>query len=242
MTTPRWTVSSLRRQSTSPWQAIPTCWERREKSGNVYHIGQNTGFSIFVDTGSEVIGCGGYPGLTDRLAKFREETGNFRPLRYQVVTHHHQDHLGGIDEALALGATLVTVDFTVPVIRKTSRLEPGDGRFLTVNERLTLGEGRGRVEIYDVSTNHSASNLLFYVPSVEALFMADHFGGPFADGVPVANTNTVSMAEALEPLDLDISRVVTAHNARVYTGRDFEASVRAYRDYDCPDDRPLCSR
>ena len=32
-----------------------------------------------------------------------------RPLRYQVVTHHHSDHLGGIGEALDLGATLVTV-------------------------------------------------------------------------------------------------------------------------------------
>ena len=74
------------------------------------------------------------------------------------------------------------------------------------------------------------------------LFMADHFGSPFAEGVPTANSNTASMARALEPLDLDINRIVTAHNARVFTGRDFEASVRAYRDYDCPDDRPLCSR
>ena len=211
-------------------------------SGNVYHIGQNAGFSIFVDTGSEVIGCGGYPGLTQRLEKFREETGNFRPLRYQVVTHHHQDHLGGIDEALTLGATLVTVDHTVPVIRENSQLSPGDGRFLAVNERMTLGDGKGQVELYDVSTNHSASNLLFYVPSTRTLFIADHFGGPFAEGVPTANSNTVSMAEALKPLDLDFNRVVTAHNARVYSGRDFNASVKAYRDYDCPDDRPLCSR
>ena len=211
-------------------------------SGNVYHIGQNGGYSIFVDTGSEVIGCGGYPGLTDRLARYREETGSFRPLRYQVVTHHHQDHLGGLDEALSLGATLVTVDHTVPVIRDNSQLNPEDGRFLTVNERMSFGDGRGEVELYDVSTIHSASNLLFYVPSVRTLFIADHFGGPFADGIPAANPNTVSMSEALAPLDLDINRVVTAHNARVYTGRDFEASVKAYRDYDCPDDMPLCSR
>jgi hypothetical protein len=47
---------------------------------------------------------------------------------------------------------------------------------------------------------------------------------------------------ALEPLDLDFRREVTAHNARVYSDREFYDSVKAYRDYDCPDDRPLCSR
>jgi glyoxylase-like metal-dependent hydrolase (beta-lactamase superfamily II) len=209
---------------------------------NVYHIGQNAGYSIFVDTGREIIGCGGYPGLSQRLERFREETGSHRPLRYQVVTHHHQDHLGGVDEALGLGATLVTVADTVPVIQAASQLSPESGRFLNVNSRMTLGEGNDRVELYDVSTIHSASNLLFYVPGTRTLFIADHFGGPYAEGVPTANRNTVSMAEALEPLDLDFRKLVTAHGARVYTNGDFEASVKSYRDYDCPDNLPLCSR
>jgi flavorubredoxin len=130
----------------------------------------------------------------------------------------------------------------VPVIEAASQLSPESGRFLNVNNRMTLGEGKNRVELYDVSTIHSASNLLFYVPSTRTLFIADHFGGPYAEGVPTANRNTVSMAAALEPLDLDFRRVVTAHNPRVYTNGDFEASVKSYRDYDCPDNLPLCSR
>jgi flavorubredoxin len=89
---------------------------------------------------------------------------------------------------------------------------------------------------------HSRSNLLFYVPATRTVFMADHFGSPYAEGVPAATRNTVSMAEALEPLELNYNRIVTAHNARVYTARDFERSVQSFRDFDCPDDRPLCSR
>ncbi len=211
-------------------------------ASNVYHIGQNGGYSIFVDTGNEVVGCGGYPDLRGRLAKFQDAIGSHKRLAYQVVTHHHNDHLGGIDEALSMGATLVTVEDTVDVIRDTSQLEPESGRFLTVNDRMTLGDGSSRVELYDVATVHSRSNLLFYVPSTRTLFMADHFGSPYAEGVPAANRNTVSMAEALEPLDINYSRIVTAHNARVYTARDFERSVESFRDFDCPDDRPLCSR
>ena len=210
-------------------------------ASNVYHIGQNAGYSIFVDTGSEIIGCGGYPGITQRLAKFREESGSHRPLRYQVVTHHHQDHLGGINEALELGATLVTVGNNIEPITEAVTAAPESGRFLTVNGRMTLGSGDGRVELYDVSTIHSVSNLLFYVPSSRTVFMADHFASPYEKGTPAANRNTMSMSEALEPLDLNFNKIVTAHGARVFSARDFSNSVKAFRDYDCPDDRPLCS-
>ena len=211
-------------------------------SDNVYHIGQNGGYSVFVDTGSEIVGSGGYPGLSQRLDRFREETGSHRPLRYQVVTHHHSDHLGGIGEALDLGATLVTVTDNVEAVTDASGREPESGRFLSVNKRLTLGSGDRRVEIYDVPTIHSASNLLVYVPAVRTLFMADHFGSPYAKGVPVANGNTMSMAEALGPLKLGYSTIVTAHNARVFNARDFQASVANYSEFTCPQDRPICPR
>ncbi|MEP5764156.1 MAG: MBL fold metallo-hydrolase [Halieaceae bacterium] len=211
-------------------------------AANVYHVGQNGGYSIFVDTGSEVIACGGYAGLSQRFDRFQSESGSHRPLRYQVVSHHHQDHLGGVDEALSLGATLVTVEGNIEPILDVSKLKPESGRFLTVNQRMTLGSGKGRVELYDVSTVHANSNLLFYVPATRTLFMADHFGTPYAEGVPVASRNTVSMEEALQPLDINFNKVVTAHGARVFSSRDFTSSVKAFRDYDCPEDRPLCSR
>ncbi len=209
---------------------------------NVYHIGQNGAYSIFVDTGREIVGCGGYAGLRQRLARFREETGSHLPLGYQVVSHHHVDHLGGMPEALDLGATLVTVSANIDPITEAAKREVESGRFLTVNERMTLGEGNGRVEIYNVSTLHSVSNLLVYVPSARTVFMADHFNSPYEKGVPVANANTMSMNAALEDVDIGYKKIVTAHGARVFSAGDFSASVKAYRDYDCPDDRPLCSR
>lgn len=209
---------------------------------NVYHIGSNGGYSIFVDTGSEIVGCGGYAGLTDRLARFRQETDNHKPLGHQVVSHHHNDHLGGVGEALDLGARLVTVPANVEPISEAANRDIEPGRFLTVDGRMTLGSGKNRVEVYEVSTLHSVSNLLFYIPATRTVFMADHFGSPYKEGTPVANRNTMSMAQALEPLSLSFNKVATAHSARIYSDRDFDNSVKAYRDFDCPDDRPLCSR
>jgi glyoxylase-like metal-dependent hydrolase (beta-lactamase superfamily II) len=211
-------------------------------SKGVYHVGQGNGFSIFVDTPDGVIGCGGYAGLAQRFERFQQESGSHRPLRYQVVSHHHTDHLGGMGEALDMGAMLVTVPDNIEPIKQASDRDPESGRFLTMGERMTLGSGDQRVELYNVSTTHANNYLLFYVPGVRTLFMADHFNTPYEEGAPVANLNTVSMNEALEPLDINYKKIVTAHGARVYSTGDFVASVKAYRDFDCPQDRPLCSR
>jgi glyoxylase-like metal-dependent hydrolase (beta-lactamase superfamily II) len=132
-------------------------------SDSAYHIGQNGGFSIFVDVGDYIVAAGGYPGLNARFDRFKEETGIHKPLKYQVITHHHADHLGGVNEALELGATLVTVAENVETIRDATDREIADNQFLNVDHRLTLGSGRQSVEIYEVSTIHAASFLVTYV-------------------------------------------------------------------------------
>ena len=55
-----------------------------------------------------------------------------------------------------------------------------------------------------------------------------------------AGASTTSMA--LEPLDRENNPMPVAPGARVYNARDFDNTVQRYRDYDCPDDRPLCAR
>ena len=209
-------------------------------SGDVYHIGQGSGFSLFVDTGNGIVAAGGYPGLSQRLQRFREETGSHQPLAYQVVTHHHQDHLGGIGEALDLGARLVTVSGNVATIKRDTRRDPESGRFLTIDQQVTLGSGSNRVEVYEVSTLHAASYLLVYTPGSRTLFIADHFGGPYAEGVPTANRNTVSLHRALAPLKLNYNKVVTAHNGRVYSARDLDRSVAEFEERECPPGHSLC--
>lgn len=211
---------------------------------HAYHIGQGNAYSIFVDTGTELIASGGYAGLRERLSKYREESGNYRALGYLVVSHHHSDHLGGLGEALELGATLVTVagnhEAIAEAIAAAGHGGAGNGRFLDVHERLSFGTGQRRVELYDVSTIHSYSNLLFFLPGERVLFMVDHFGTPYATGVPTANENTVSRAKALEGLDGEVSRIVTAHGARIFSMRDFKQAVSDYQMFECPPGRKLC--
>ena len=45
---------------------------------------------------------------------------------------------------------------------------------------------------------------------------------------------------ALEKLDLDIKKIATAHNARIFTMKEMKASVAAYAPVGCANDRPVC--
>lgn len=209
-------------------------------SDEIYHIGQNGAYSLFIDAGDQVIAVGAYQGLSERLSAFRDVTNNHQPMTYQVVTHHHQDHIGGIDEALDSGAKLVTVMQNAAVLKDASQRGLTDALLLLVNQRLDLGRGNSAVQLHDVSTAHAASNLVVYVPATRTLFLADHFGGGFTEGAPTATANTVSMAAALAPLELNVKNIVNAHDPRVYTKREFDASLTSYTYFECPADRPLC--
>jgi glyoxylase-like metal-dependent hydrolase (beta-lactamase superfamily II) len=210
-------------------------------ANGVYHIGQGAGFSLFVDTGDGIIAAGGYPALQARYDRFKKEADNHKPLTYQIVTHHHADHLGGLAEAAAAGAKLVTVEENVQTIRDAINPVPGDSQFLKITNRATFGDGNKRVEIYEVATIHAASFLVTYVPAERLVFIADHMGSPYKKGTPTANLSTVTMHAALKALDLDIRKIATAHNARIFSWNDMEQSVKDYAPENCAAKRSICT-
>lgn len=209
-------------------------------SDRAYHVGQSGAFTLFVDTSMGTIAAGGYAGLQGRFEHFQTESNKYKPLTYQVVTHHHNDHIGGVAEGIALGAKLVTVEENVQEIKNGTTPTPKDRNFHTIKSRATFGDGRDRVEVYEVSTIHAASFLVTYVPAAKTVFIADHMGSPYAKGTPVANQSTVDMLAALEALNIDIAKIATAHNARIFSMQDMRASVAAYKPNICAGDRPIC--
>ncbi|MEX0299412.1 MAG: MBL fold metallo-hydrolase, partial [Kordiimonas sp.] len=211
----------------------------KELAEGVYFSGQNGGFSVFVDAGDHYVGSGGYPALPDRLKAVQDLAGNEKPLRDQIVTHHHSDHLGAMNEIAEMGANVVTVDEQVDTIKGQLYNPVEDSRFVRVNGKQSFGNGK--VEVYDISTVHSDHYLLFYVPSAKLVFSADHFGTNLETGLPPANKNMVTFRHAVEALNLDIDGFLSAHNVRVLTMDDLRNATDGYTEASCPTGFDICA-
>ncbi len=211
----------------------------RDLGQGIFYVGQNIGFSIFVDAGDHYVASGGYAALTQRFEALQEHTGTEKPLRYQIVTHHHSDHVGGMGEAVALNASLITVAEHVAPIQASLESPLADDRFMLVDGRATLAGGK--IEVFDIGTAHSNHYLLVYLPELNLVFSADHFSTALEEGLPPANKNMTTFRTAVEALNLDIDGFLGAHGPRMLTMSDLRRATDGYREVVCPNNAAICS-
>ena len=126
-----------------------------------------------------------------------------RKLCYVVPTHHHGDHIGAATALLAAapGATLVVA----PGARAlAARLAPG-ARFETVDDRVTLGEGDARMEIFRLTGSQHVDEMLFaYFPARQIAYEAD-----LTDYVLASKR----LHQFLEQKNLPVEKIFGAHNS-----------------------------
>jgi hypothetical protein len=145
-------------------------------------------------TNDGLVGAGGYSGLTNRLQTYHRKSGNHYLLAYQVVTQHHRDHLVGIGEAATMGAKLFTPASNFEVIEEgVTDHELEDSDFVAVTSRMTISEGKDRVELYEVSTARPYAYLVVYVPTEKLIFIVDHMGSRFKQGPPDSGVDRFSL-------------------------------------------------
>lgn len=211
-----------------------------EKIGdNIYYVGQGGARSVFIDAGDYYVATGGYAGLQARYDAVKEAADNDKPLRYQIVTHHHSDHIGGMADAAALGANFVTVESHKPVVQGQFENPLGEERFVLVNGEANFADGD--VVVKDISTEHSSQYLLVYLPDVKMAFIADHFGTNLVEGLPAPTVHMVGLRKALEETGLEIEAFLDAHGARRLTMADLRKATEGFTLDMCPGNRPICS-
>ena len=205
-------------------------------SENAHLVGTGNAYSLFVDAGDHIIAVGGYAGLQTRFDAYQQAASHDKPLRYQVVTHHHTDHLGGMAEAFALGATFITPENAIANLT-TAAGEP------IPNDRLQIIDGMmmvGPLEIYDIWTSHAESYALAYLPDAKTVFQADHYNGTYSDGPSPAGSGAVTLHNAIQGLELDVNTLLSAHGRKAISWSAFEAAVTAYDPASCPSGRAIC--
>ena len=205
-------------------ELTPDLLSRQEVADGVWLIGGNGTYAMFVDMGDHVFAAGGAAGIPDRIASLREVVGD-KPIRYGMMTHHHFDHVVGVQPYEAEGATVIAAKAHEAIVRRAAA-DADTLKLKTVEGRMTL-EGENRtVEIIDIGpTAHTEHLLVAYLPEEGILFEADHFSLPRVGPIPPAVESTRSFAAALRRLELDVQKLLSAHSPMIATMDDLQTAV-----------------
>ncbi|MCP4144860.1 MAG: hypothetical protein GY752_06185 [bacterium] len=209
-----------------------------EISEGIHLTGIGEAYTMFVDAGEYVIGVGGYSGLADRFTAYQKATQTEKPLRYQIVTHHHTDHLPGLADAFELGATLISPANAVDVVTTAVGGDIVEDRLVILEGKLTIGP----VEIYEINTNHSESFALTFVPRAGIAFATDHYDALYAgDTLTFADLRAVSLRGAIEDIGITVNFLLSSHGRKAAPWSEFVAATDAYNKSElCAFNRPIC--
>ena len=195
----------------------------QEIDEGVFLIGGNGTYALFVEMSDHVVAIGGTRTVEVSIAEMRKEIAD-KPIKYGVLTHHHNDHVPGAAAYAEEGATIVTFRENEAVVRTAAGDENAKLEF--VEDRMTLTDGDKKIELYNIGpTPHAENMLIAYLPEEGIIFEADHFPQPANGVIPPAVPATIAFAEALDKLDLKYSKIVGAHSARAATPADLQTAL-----------------
>jgi glyoxylase-like metal-dependent hydrolase (beta-lactamase superfamily II) len=160
-----------------------------------------------------------------------------KPIKYLVVTHHHDDHSGGARAFMAEGATLVTTPGNVSYFEKmanaTRTIEPDalsrNPRKPSIeavqNKKRVFSDDKHAVEVYDIGPSpHAKEMLVVYLPQEKIIFQGDLLILPNGSAVNPANETTVHFADWLSKSGLDVDKIIGVHG-RTGTPADLRRAV-----------------
>ncbi len=151
------------------------------------------------------------------------------PIKYAIITHYHPDHYYGAKTYKDLGATIIAHEKLLEFYRSgdaQQTLQAQKERFKglfdkvvlvppdrTVKDRLTLKVGGKTFELISMTTAHTNSDLVVYMPEEKVLFAGDLL---YMNRIPFMgdrNASSKGWVEALRKIrDMDIKVVLAGHN------------------------------
>lgn len=147
-----------------------------------------------------------------------------KPIKYVAVTHHHDDHAGGIRTYIAEGATLialpgekaffekvVTSKFTIDPDSLTLNPQPLKLEMIEKGKRV-LTDGATTIELIDIGPGgHTDEMLVAYLPNEKLIFQGDLLNRPANNDPATINATTVHFTAWLDKSGLAVDRIIGVH-------------------------------
>jgi glyoxylase-like metal-dependent hydrolase (beta-lactamase superfamily II) len=163
---------------------------------------------------------------TASALRLMRETVPNKPIRFVAVTHHHDDHAGGLRGYLAEGITLVTTPGNLNFLRSSLRapftIRPdayarsgrrGGSVDFVENGKAVFTDGTRTIELHDIGPGpHAQEMLVAWLPKEKILFQGDLLNRP-ADGTLLpANDTTAHFSEWLKKSGLPVEQIIGVHS------------------------------
>ena len=212
----------------------PANLEVQKVKDNVYVVkggGANT--AVFLTSTSAVVVDAKNPGWGNALlAKIKTFTD--KPVTLVVNTHTHADHTGG-NLDLPASVEIASHENAKQQMARMAPFAAANGRGLptrTFTDRLTIGNGADRVELYYFGPGQTSGDTWVVFPAGATVVTGDVFGLKNPTRIDTANGGSASrVAETIEKAVAgirNVDTVVTGHGD-VVPWRDLEQYARFNR-------------
>ena len=147
-----------------------------------------------------------------------------KPIKYVAVTHHHDDHAGGIRTYMAEGATLIVAPGEEAFFKKVSGVKfnalpdslirnPREPKFEPIqNGKRVLTDGTTTVELYDIGKGpHAEEMLVAYFPDHKMIYQGDLLNRPATGDYPIANDTSAHFLNWIDSKKLAVELTIPVH-------------------------------
>jgi glyoxylase-like metal-dependent hydrolase (beta-lactamase superfamily II) len=144
-----------------------------------------------------------------------------KPIRYLVLSHHHVDHVGGMRQFAAEGATIVVGKGDGAYFRRAlarpetlnwnAPTKPFAANVIEVTDKWSVKVGSREVDFYMIDNPHAGDMLMGWVPEAKLGLVTDIWNpGP---PVTASNPNLASVIHAVDKLGLKPVKFAGGHGS-----------------------------
>ena len=203
-----------------------------EIADGVYFVGEGVMYQLIVEFDDFLVALDASSGDVQRRIDAVRESIPDKRFRYVLASHHHDDHLHGLDEFVALGATILAAPAHKDVVSRYVEEQLGRRpELIQVLDEHIVADSTRKLHITEIGpTLHSEHMLVAHLPAEKILFAADLYVlGGRREPVKPAMANGHALYEQIKRRDLDVELIVDPHSPLIATVSDLELSVKAAR-------------
>jgi glyoxylase-like metal-dependent hydrolase (beta-lactamase superfamily II) len=135
-----------------------------------------------------------------------------KPITTIINTHNHPDHVGSTDffRERFPNVQVVSQENTKNWVEKNPSYKPDVVPNVTYKDRMTIGKGADRVELYYFGVAHTDGDAFVVIPAARAMFLGDVMAWNMAPLIdPPTGGSVIALPDALEKAAATVKGVDT---------------------------------